>query len=173
MIYTLRRTILIAAAIACACSGQSRASDAVDCQDAKNLELKAEACTRFLKRGPHPGDVAVVYVERGIAYAMQKKYDLALADFSRSIESDPKSPLGYYNRALLYGRTGEFEKSVADSTKTLELDPDHPEVHSIRAVGYEKLNKKDLAIADYLRALEKDSNDPDTKAGLLRLGVTK
>lgn len=154
-------------------SSASRASDAVDCQDAKNPELKAEACTRFLKRGPHPGDLAAVYVERGIAYGMQQKYDPALADFNRSIELDPKSPLGYYNRALLYGRTAKYEKSIADCTKTLELDPDHPEAHGIRAIGYEKLNQKDLAIADYLRALEKDPNDPDTKAGLLRLGVKR
>jgi len=172
MIYTLRRTILIAAVILCACSGQSRASDANDCKGSKNPELKAEACTRYLKR-PHPGDVASAYNERGIAYAMQEKFDLALADFNRSIELDPKSPNGYYNRALVYGRTEKYEKSIADCTKTLELDPDHPEVHSIRAVGYEKLNKKDLAIADYLIAIEKDPNDPDTKAGLRRLGVKK
>jgi hypothetical protein len=53
---------LIVAFAVCVDPGQSRASGAVDCQDPKNRELKAEACTRFLKRGPCPGDVAALPV---------------------------------------------------------------------------------------------------------------
>ncbi|MEO5717474.1 MAG: tetratricopeptide repeat protein [Chthoniobacterales bacterium] len=61
---------------------------------------------------------------RGFAYRNLKKYDLALEDFSKVIEVQPKDVESYRRRVYIYRKLNENEKAVADLKKILELKPD-------------------------------------------------
>ena len=56
------------------------------------------------------------YYNRGIAYANQKKYDLAISDFSKAIELDPKDALAYINRGIAYKAQNKYDQAIADYT---------------------------------------------------------
>ncbi len=54
------------------------------------------------------------YVERGIAYKDQGKYDLALADYNKSLSMAPNNIPALSSRARLYDMTGRLKEAIAD-----------------------------------------------------------
>lgn len=61
--------------------------------------------------------------QRALLYLGTKQYDLAAADYSKLIESDPKY-LGYYNhRADVYYAAGKLDLALADLNRFLEGGP--------------------------------------------------
>ena len=65
--------------------------------------------------------MAEAYVNRGIAYAVQKNWDTAIADFTQAIKLKPDLAVAYLLRGTAYADTGEREKAIADLEKALEL----------------------------------------------------
>ena len=61
------------------------------------------------------------YNNRGIAYIWKKQYDLAIADFNKAIELDPKNGKAYNNRAIVYSYQGETDKARQDLHKAQSL----------------------------------------------------
>jgi tetratricopeptide (TPR) repeat protein len=61
------------------------------------------------------------YNNRGIAYVWVKNYDLALADFNKAIELNPKDGKAYNNRAIVYSYQGETAKALQDLHKAQSL----------------------------------------------------
>ena len=61
------------------------------------------------------------YNNRGIAYIWKKQYDLAVADFNKAIELDPKNGKAYNNRAIVYSYQGETDKARQDLQKAQSL----------------------------------------------------
>lgn len=73
----------------------------------KAIELKSEASA---------------FLSRGFAFHNKKKYDLAVADYDKGIELNPKDASAYLNRGNSYEQMGNLEKAAADFKKALELD---------------------------------------------------
>jgi serpin B len=63
------------------------------------------------------------YYNRGLAYRLMDKPKLALDDFSRVLEIDPREILAYTNRGLAYEQMGRSQLALAEYQKALELDP--------------------------------------------------
>jgi Flp pilus assembly protein TadD len=57
---------------------------------------------------------AASYVNRGVGKAARGDFDGAIADFTRTIELDPKEPKAYNNRGLAKHHKGDFEGALAD-----------------------------------------------------------
>ncbi len=75
---------------------------------------------------------ADAYIERGGRFLNTVKNDMALADFNKAVELDPKSAMAFANRALgnLYG--GKLAEAKADVTRALELDSrNHVALHGV------------------------------------------
>lgn len=64
---------------------------------------------------------ARAYTSRGFLHLQGGRADLALADFSRVVELNPRDPAGYLTRALVYNRSGDKERAAADFRKGCEL----------------------------------------------------
>jgi len=66
---------------------------------------------------------------RGLCLSRQEKNQEALADFSRSIELNPRAAAYYNNRSALYYKMGEKKKALKDILKAGELgskpDPEY------------------------------------------------
>jgi len=66
----------------------------------------------------------VAYYNRGNVYADKGKYDLAIADFDRTIELEPDYANPYYGRGLIHRMRGEKEEAISDFERFLELGED-------------------------------------------------
>ena len=107
------------------------------------------------------------YFNRGDAYDAKGNSDLAIQDYTKALEFDPKFAAAYNNRGLAYFNEGKSNLSIQnevysdlaiqDFTKALEFDPKLALAYYNRGLAYNKNGDYDLAIQDFTKALEFDS----------------
>jgi len=51
---------------------------------------------------------------RGIVNAMKGQHDLAITDFNKALEINPKDAGAYYNRGCAYAKIHEYDKALDD-----------------------------------------------------------
>ena len=89
-----------------------------------------------------------------------KQYELAIADYTRSLELAPNDANTYGNRAMAYANTGKNEQAILDYTRSLELEPNNAVTYTGRGLSYVVLEDYATALKDFNRALE---INPDIK----------
>ncbi len=93
---------------------------------------------------------AMDYFEKG-----NYEYDIgnctqAIADYTKSIELNPKYPQAYNNRAFTYMRMQENDKALTDLNRALEINPNYINALMNRGDVYrDRKGDKEAAIADY------------------------
>jgi hypothetical protein len=104
-------------------------------------------------------DRAVALASRGNAYLDQKSYQLAINDYTQSLELIPNST-PRYNRSFVYRGRGnaylwlnKLALSIQDFSDAIELDPSDADTFDERGNAYYDLKKWDLAIQDYSQAI--------------------
>src|SRR5207245_10383506 len=66
--------------------------------------------------------VGALYLDRGVAYAERHQYEKAIADITRSVQSDSfNNYYAYYNRALVYAMKHQYDVALADISKAIEI----------------------------------------------------
>jgi tetratricopeptide (TPR) repeat protein len=60
------------------------------------------------------GSHANPYLERGIAFKVDGRYEEAIAEFCQMIAEDPNSSDAHYQLGLVYGFTGLFDESMEE-----------------------------------------------------------
>ena len=85
----------------------------------------------------------------GIAHLHKRKYDLAIKDFSKTIEIKPDDAFAYSNRGMVYFTIDEFDLAIEDFTKVIEFGHGYGLIYFNRAVAYGKKGEHTLAIKDY------------------------
>lgn len=97
---------------------------------------------------------------------------LALNDYNKAIEYDPKDGEFRVNRGATFARLGNLEKAIEDFNEGLKLKPDHAVGYMNRSIMYQALQKYDLALADIDSYLKLSPYNPDLwyeKGRVLRL----
>lgn len=133
-----------------------QASDVKDCfsGDDTRASQRITACTRIIELGKlSRKDLAGAYNWRGEAYRILKQYELALADYARSIEINPNSVYPFANRAEVYRMQDKTDLVIADATQAIRIDPALNASYAIRGMAYEKTGDLDRARADFNKAL--------------------
>jgi tetratricopeptide (TPR) repeat protein len=64
---------------------------------------------------------AVFYFNRGVVYGEQKKWELALADYSKAIAINPDNADAYINRGVVYNEQKKWELALADYSKAIAI----------------------------------------------------
>ncbi len=95
---------------------------------------------------------------RGVAFAMSKRYEQAIADFDAFIALDSTQAVVYNNRGNAYKGLKRYDEALADYHHALALDPDNHLAYANRAATYMNMGRLDEATADMQRAL---AMDPD------------
>ena len=72
----------------------------------------------------------------GGAYSDKGKFDLAIADYKKALEINPKSAEAYNNRGNAYFSKGKFDQAIADFNKALEINPRYAEAYYNRGNVY-------------------------------------
>jgi tetratricopeptide (TPR) repeat protein len=152
----MRYSVLAAVMLILAMSGGLARADApADCTQLKDPALTDSSCTAFLNSGQGDAhDRAVAYFHRGTASGMTGKFDRAIDDLDRAIESDPSWPPPYNNRARAFVGKGEPARAIPDYDKALELNPGDATTYVNRALAYLKLSDRDHALADLQKGVE-------------------
>ena len=153
------------------------------------LKFNAQALKDFNQSVElNSGEPTIVYCKRGEIYLLQKQFDLAIADFSKSISLDSKYAEAYEKRGLtylvkggntqaeqdftrardefyergqsLYGQK-QYYLSVEIFSKALNLDPNYAWAYISRGASYHNVKEYEKAIADYNKALDLDPKYAD------------
>ncbi len=126
-----------------------------------------EHCDKALAANPSPKNQAYAtnlkawsLSKRGELKIKAEKYPEALADFTASIELDPKRWKAYYNRGTQLAREGKYEESIADLNKTIELNPGNNDAWFNRAELHAAKSEWKEAVADYNEAIRLAPTDP-------------
>ena len=63
------------------------------------------------------------YFNQGIAYIDKAQYDLAISDFNKALDINPRDAEAYCNRGIAYREKGQYDQAISDYTKAIELNP--------------------------------------------------
>jgi tetratricopeptide (TPR) repeat protein len=103
-----------------------------------------------------PAGAGAAHKKQALAAALKGDYDMALAEFSQAIQTDPKDPELYNNRGGIYTFKGRYDLALADFNKALQLKPRYANAYYNRGVAYYNQKLYDKAIADFNKSLELD-----------------
>ncbi|MBR4267425.1 MAG: tetratricopeptide repeat protein [Bacteroidales bacterium] len=84
-------------------------------------------------------------------------FSLAIFDFERALDLNPKLIDVYVNRGVAYGKYMDFSHAIEDFNKYISEKTDNPSVYSNRGLAYNGLRQYDKALEDFERALSLDS----------------
>ncbi|HEY0657900.1 MAG TPA: tetratricopeptide repeat protein [Pyrinomonadaceae bacterium] len=126
--------------------------------DAKSSEEKLTYLNKAI--AIYPEYYVQIYIDRGNLHQKMKNYDLAVADFTKSIQvisQDFPQWNGlsniYRSRADSYRMQKKFDLANNDYTKTIGINPKDDRAYLNRGLSYAAQNKFDLAINDYTNAI--------------------
>jgi Flp pilus assembly protein TadD len=126
---------------------------------AYRLGAYQEAVTAFRACIALAPESALSYYNRGIAYAkLGGNYcPLALGDFSRALELDPKLAEAALNRGVMFLKNGQLARAHQDFQKALQLGADEAQVHFNLAQLYLLREDRKAALASLRLALKATS----------------
>ncbi|TPK96226.1 MULTISPECIES: tetratricopeptide repeat protein [unclassified Mesorhizobium] len=96
----------------------------------------------------------VAALERGDAAYKKRKYDRAVAEYSRAVALAPNEPSTYSARARARLQKGDYDGALADLNRALDIDPSYIPAYHGRALILVKMHEPEKAIADFNRAIE-------------------
>jgi len=118
---------------------------------------------------PVPTPDFAFYRKRADENVGKGEYTLAVNDYSRAIELNPKDVSVYLNRGLAHYNQKNYDLAAADYDKAIELNPKDSMLYFNRGNSYEKLGNLQKAVVDYKKAFELDAGNEAAKLSLQRL----
>ena len=93
------------------------------CYSQKKYNETIEYCNQILNELT-TDDIALSY--RGLAYAKQLNYTLAIRDYLKLVETRKPDATNYCNLGHWYSKIGELKKAYNNLSVSLQLNPTHP-----------------------------------------------
>ena len=95
-----------------------------------------------------------IHIVRGINYAKNGKFDLAIMEFGKVIKIDPYYAEAYCKLGIVYDIENEYDRAIENYTKAIQLKPDYVEAYNNRGIVYGEKGELNLAIKDFDTAIE-------------------
>jgi tetratricopeptide (TPR) repeat protein len=108
------------------------------------------------KPGLKPEYIADGYNNRGISQRALKRFDLAVADYSKAIGLYPKHARYYVNRGNASRDMGKKQEAVEDYGRAISVDPKFALAYANRGHYFAEIAKTDDALKDLSMAIELD-----------------
>jgi tetratricopeptide (TPR) repeat protein len=93
------------------------------------------------------------YFGRGDAYLKEHQPDLAIADFTKVLELDPRAIYSYVLRAEAYYQKGLYDLAIADLDFYRKHNPKDDRALYLRGEVYKQRGNLDQAISDFTEIL--------------------
>src|SRR5262245_44766149 len=107
--------------------------------------------------------------EVGTAALDADRFEMALENLSRAIETVPQEPAAWANRGLLYLRNSQFNEAARDMKKARELAQDRPEIEALLGLLEEKRGAFDDAVGHLRKAVQRKPQDLAARYTLAQL----
>jgi hypothetical protein len=101
---------------------------------------------------PDAYGVERIYFNRGNKLFQLKRYDAAIADFSKAIAAYPNDELMYGSRAKSYYFLGKNQEALHDYDQAIALRPDNKRFYYDRALTYRALGNLAAAQEDFMKS---------------------
>lgn len=129
------------------------------CEDKSGAEAIA-GCTVAIGSGKLSNEyIAITYLSRGTIFLQQEDYARAMADFNKSIQTDPKLALAFTTRGDVYFLQKNYTRAMADYDKAIHLNPGHATTFGNRGQTYFMQKRYVRALADLDEAVRLDPED--------------
>jgi tetratricopeptide (TPR) repeat protein len=126
--------------------------------------------TEILDSGRLPKTwVAPTYYFRGKAYRSSRQYNLAVADYLKAIDADPKMDVAYYELGATYQALDQHGKAIAAFGQAIALKSNNADYYYGRCVSNSYLSHFPDAISDCERATRLRPGSADMLGSLGRL----
>lgn len=123
-----------------------------------DIEERVRAYTAAIAASPSDPRL---YVERGDAYFLLRRFDMAERDFTRAIALDNGMDAAYFGRGMARGRLGLLDEAIADLSVFIERHPDSSIAHAKRGVRYLWRGDMGNAEKDMVRAIALDAENAE------------
>jgi tetratricopeptide (TPR) repeat protein len=117
-------------------------------------DIRIVACTRNILSGRFAGpNLAIAFMNRGLAYKKKGQWDRAIADYSEAIRLKSDVAQVFNNRGNAYYYKGQWDRAIEDYDDAIRLQPDLAEAFGNRGNVYRKKGLFDRAIEEYDQAI--------------------
>ncbi|MCE1247414.1 MAG: tetratricopeptide repeat protein [Firmicutes bacterium] len=106
---------------------------------------------------------AMMFCDRGNAYAQQEQYAKAINEYNEAIKTHPGFIRAYINRGSMFYKLKNFDSAIADYNKALQLDHNTAKAYFNRGAAYYAKNMLLNALKDFETVVKLDP--ADTTAG--------
>ena len=132
---------------------QSYLQRGIEAHQNNNLDDAITYYTEVISLDSDHSIIPQAYHNRGNAYYFKGAYDLAIADYNKTIALNPDEAQAYHSRGYTYYVKGAYDLAIADYNKTIALNPDEAQAYYNRGNAYYFKGAYDLAIADYNKTI--------------------
>ena len=102
----------------------------------------------LVRNKPGAYGVERIYTNRGNKLFQLRRYDEAIADFSKAIAVFPTDELVYGNRGMSYYYLGKYQDAIEDFNRALAIKPDNRRYYYDRSLAYRALGNIPAADED-------------------------
>lgn len=120
------------------------------------LEEVNKAISEQAKKSSETKNKSNSLVNKGLEYAKQKQFELAIQEYNAAIKLHPYNLSAYINRGNALYFLKKYELAIKDYDIALQINPKHTNAYFNRGNAYQITNKHQLAIDDYTKAIELD-----------------
>jgi tetratricopeptide (TPR) repeat protein len=99
------------------------------------------------------------FFRAGIIALEQANYTEAIAQFTQTLQANPRFAAALSNRCLAYLQQGDYGSAIQDCTQALSLDTNNPEAYLNRGLAHDRVGQFEQAIADYNQLLQHRPDD--------------
>ena len=103
---------------------------------------------------------AVSMTALGSSEMTEKRYDLAIAEFTRAIAADPQYSEAYVDRSNAYRFKRDFARAIADDTTAIRIGRSDNHAYVARGLSLYDSKEYGKAMADFSVAAYIDPKDP-------------
>lgn len=112
------------------------------------------------------------YATRARRQLSEQRYDLALDDFNKAIQLDPKDAAAYAGRGKVFLRQKDFQSAIGDFNEALQLSPKLFAGFLGRGMTYREMGKDEESIKDLTDAIRNVTDDGELYDVLNERGIT-
>src|SRR4051794_33699547 len=118
------------------------------------LDTQIDGCTIIINsKAATPRSLAIAYNNRGNAHYRMGQLDLAIQDYNRAVEIDPRHASAFNNRGVVHRKKGEYQRAIADFDQSIQINPNYAGAFGNRADTYRAMREYGRAINDFDEAI--------------------
>jgi Tfp pilus assembly protein PilF len=130
------------------------------CTAEANADQRIRVCTAVIQSGQEsPGNMAIAFASRGLAYHHKEQDELAVQDYDQAIRLKPDYAAAFTNRGVAYDEAYQYDRAIQDYDQAIRLAPGNAAAFNGRCYAKASAGRLDEALADCNESLRLRTGD--------------